>query len=109
VTRGGDANDEGRFLDRRVFMPPTSELRNAVWDEPELISAADERRLADDARRRDCQQRAVAWKTAHTTIVEAIATFKQTARVDPRLDSDLRVLVRQCERVGQRVRAARVS
>jgi hypothetical protein len=103
---GGDAQrggDEVRLLHRRSELGYTAARHEALFDEPEAVSAHEQQRITLDVQRRDRTQRLVAWKAAHVTITSALATFKASCRVDGKVTHELRLIERTCSKLDREI------
>jgi hypothetical protein len=100
VTTGGD---RPRLLAQRSEFAYTDRVDQALRDEPEAVSAAEQRHLTELAHRRDRRRRLDAWKPARSLISAGIVSF--TPAADRYSRSDLRVIERTLRRIDQRLGA----
>ena len=70
--RGTHDDAPPRLLALRSQFGYVDDARLAMRDEPEAVPASYQERLADEAERRDREQRVTAWKSAHETIASVL-------------------------------------
>jgi hypothetical protein len=90
-----------RLLHRRSELGYTPFAGLALLDEPEAISAEEQRRQTLAARRRAAVELRHAWKNARSEIVAALAGFKASARTDRQVLDGLRAVERAVDRVSR--------
>jgi hypothetical protein len=99
----GRGEDPPRLLAARSQFAYTDRLDQAMHDEPEAVSASEQRHLTDLAHRRDRQRLLDAWKPARSLLMAGIVSF--TPNADSRSRSDLRLIERTMKRIDARLRA----
>ena len=104
VAERGDsrrAQDPPRLLAARSQFAYTDRLDQAMHDEPEAVSASEQRHLTELGHRRDRERRLAAWRTTRSVITAAPTGYQPFA--DAPTKSDLRVLSRVCEKIDRRL------
>lgn len=109
VSEGGGAN--GRRDDRPRLLAARSEHgyvdrpNLALPEEPEAVSAEEQRRQSEQGHRRDRQRRIAAYTSAASTISTALDDFVAAVGADSRVVSQVRVVRRQVAALGRELGA----
>jgi hypothetical protein len=73
--------------------------------EPEAVPEDAQRRITAEANRRESEVRIRAWRTAHSAITEAVATFKMVCPSRGPVGASLRSIDRTAARLDREVAA----
>jgi hypothetical protein len=96
-------NGHARLLHRRSELGYTDRPDLALYQEPEAVSADEQRRLTAEARLRADEREREAWRRFREIVMPELAEV--TRVLGNGLASDLRVLARQLERIDRKLSA----
>jgi hypothetical protein len=91
--------DAIRLLAARSEIGYTERLDRALEDEPEAVSAAEQRYQTRQAARLKLDREREQWRSARSTILLAVASV----RAEPDVEHELRAIRRACERIDRKL------
>jgi hypothetical protein len=94
-------SDAARLLHRRSEHGYTDRPAQALTHEPEAVTAAEQRYLTDVAHRRAVDREREAWRRFREIIRPELVEL--TRQIDRQLAADVRVIVRQVERIDRKL------
>jgi hypothetical protein len=93
--------DQPRLLHKTIGY--TSNPRAALPAEPEAVPSEFQAELSSRARRNQEQRQRREWERTHSTISQAIASFRESGPIDPQVWNAARAVERAAQAVDRRV------
>jgi hypothetical protein len=100
-----DGCDEPRLLHVRSELGYTHDPRHAVVDEPEAVSADEQRRQTQIAHRRERQRRLDAFIVLRDVVIPALDVFAGVVAYDRAVLREVRLIRRGVEAVSRQIAA----
>lgn len=101
TTRSSTVTDEPRLLAARSELGYVTHTHQALPDEPEAVSADEQRRITRDAQLDERERQRAAVHDALDVVRPALAELCRT-KLDKRLLSCVRAMQRQCDQLHER-------
>jgi hypothetical protein len=96
-------DDRPRLLAQRSELAYTSRAEEALRDEPEAVTAGEQRELTRRAHDHARQQRIREWRVAHEAITAAVGSFQSAVPVRGPARATVRALLRCCDKLDREV------